>query len=382
MITLKRNCRGEEVKKLQRALHLVDDGIFGPLTEEGVKHFQRNHGLTVDGIVGAKTWAAIEAYPAPSSCEGDGKTFMGVRLKKSVRNIKRIILHCTATPEGKDYSVDKIREWHTKPEPAGRGWSDIGYHYVIYRDGSLHVGRDVNLSGAHTKDYNTTSIGIVYVGGLTADAKKSKDTRTDAQNKTLHALVAELKKMYPGATVHGHSEFANKSCPCFDVKKEVWMLLIGLFLFLSCSTEKKVVTEYVPYWEKDTEYIFDTVQVKETIEKETNTVIREVDSTAMAEFGIRLEGQMKAFLVQQMAKEKRENDRANIVYVEKERVDSIPFPVYIDKIIEVEPPSNGWKYFLWGVGTTIFLALLMIFRRKVASFLKIIWKFARKLLNL
>lgn len=120
---------------------MKDDGIFGPLTEEAVKEFQEKNGLTVDGIVGKNTWTKINATYNP-------------------RNIKEIIVHCSATPEGKDFTVADIKRWH-----LARGFSDIGYHYVIYRDGSIHVGRSENISGAHCTGHNTISIGICYIGG-------------------------------------------------------------------------------------------------------------------------------------------------------------------------------------------------------------------------
>lgn len=86
MTTLKKGSRGAEVKTLQQKLNLVADGIFGSLTEEAVKEFQKNNGLTVDGIVGQKTWEKLGVSHNP-------------------RNIKEIIVHCSATPEGKDYTT-------------------------------------------------------------------------------------------------------------------------------------------------------------------------------------------------------------------------------------------------------------------------------------
>lgn len=136
-----------------------------------------------------------------------------IKLKKSTRPISRIILHCTASREGQDWTVQGIRDYHVKE----RGWSDIGYHYVIYRDGSIHEGRDVNKAGAHTTGYNQNSIGVVYVGGVASDGRTPKDTRTPQQKEALHSLVAELQRMYPNASVHGHYEFAAKACPSFDV---------------------------------------------------------------------------------------------------------------------------------------------------------------------
>lgn len=138
-----------------------------------------------------------------------------LNLKTTKRKINKIILHCTATPEGKHVTVESIRRYHV----VHRGWKDIGYHFVIYLDGSIHKGRDIDMIGAHTAGYNANSIGICYVGGLSKDGKKSMDTRTDAQKKALRELLVQLRAIYPNATIHGHCEFANKSCPCFSVKE-------------------------------------------------------------------------------------------------------------------------------------------------------------------
>lgn len=198
MQTLRKGSRGQDVRTLQAKLALHVDGIFGPITEEAVKTFQSESNLVVDGIVGPKSWEAL-----------------GINQYR--RTITKIILHCSATPEGEDYTVEQIRQMH-----LARGFSDIGYHYVVYRDGSVHVGRPENIVGAHTAGQNTNSIGVNYIGGCPprTDPKwmnKGKDTRTPAQKKALRELVAFLKKKYPGATVHGHYEFANKACPSFKI---------------------------------------------------------------------------------------------------------------------------------------------------------------------
>ena len=203
MTTIKKGSRGDDVATLQRKLNLIADGIFGAITDEAVRDFQKSHGLAVDGIVGPKTWAAL-----------------GVGSLPNTRRIDKIILHCSATPEGKDYIVAQIREWH-----LARGFSDVGYHYVIYRDGTVHCGRPENQVGAHTTGQNAHSIGICYIGGCAAmkNAKGEyppKDTRTPAQCAALVNLVADMRRKYPGATVHGHNEFANKACPSFNVQKE------------------------------------------------------------------------------------------------------------------------------------------------------------------
>ena len=132
-----------------------------------------------------------------------------------MRVINEIIVHCTATPEGKDYTVADIDKWH-----KARGWKGIGYHYVIYRDGSIHQGRPETEIGAQCQGHNANSIGVVYVGGLASDGKTPKDTRTDAQKKSLENLLKQLKQKYPKATIHGHRDFAAKACPSFDATKE------------------------------------------------------------------------------------------------------------------------------------------------------------------
>lgn len=134
-----------------------------------------------------------------------------------MRNIDKLIVHCSATPEGRDVKTEAIRDWHVN----GNHWKDIGYHYVIELDGSIHKGRDESVIGAHCKGQNATSIGICYVGGTEkGNIRKGKDTRTPAQKQALIKLLKELKAKYPKAKIYGHSDFANKSCPCFDAKNE------------------------------------------------------------------------------------------------------------------------------------------------------------------
>ena len=107
-----------------------------------------------------------------------------------MRKINSIIIHCAATPEGKDFTVADIDRWHKK-----RGWKGIGYHFVIYRDGSVHEGRPLAQAGAHCVGHNAESIGICYIGGVDA-AGKPKDTRTPQQKEALVKLVAELRQKY------------------------------------------------------------------------------------------------------------------------------------------------------------------------------------------
>lgn len=206
MTILKLGSRGNDVKTLQYALHIFPDGIFGKMTEEAVKEFQRANGLTPDGVVGPKTLDRLD---------------FGT-LIPSKRIINEIIVHCSATREGMDYTVNDITNWH-----KGRGFTTIGYHYVVYRDGTVHAGRNVNVAGAHCTNHNTHSIGVCYVGGLenrrnpkTGKYDIPKDTRTPEQKAALLKLLRDLRKLYPKAKIRGHRDFANKACPSFDATRE------------------------------------------------------------------------------------------------------------------------------------------------------------------
>lgn len=131
-----------------------------------------------------------------------------------MRTINEIIVHCADTPEGRDDKAADIRRWHKE-----RGFSDIGYHYVVDLDGTIEPGRDVEIAGAHTTGHNADSIGVCYIGGADTDMKP-KDTRTDDQKTALRLLLKYLVQKYPGAKIYGHRDFAKKACPCFDAKTE------------------------------------------------------------------------------------------------------------------------------------------------------------------
>ena len=132
-----------------------------------------------------------------------------------MRDIKKIIVHCSATPEGRDVSTAEIKRWHTEE----RGWSDIGYHWVIELHGSRHLGRHEEVTGAHRKGHNSDSIGICYVGGTDVD-RDPKDTRTEEQKAEMINLLSELLDKYPDSVIYGHRDFADKACPSFDAKAE------------------------------------------------------------------------------------------------------------------------------------------------------------------
>ena len=109
-----------------------------------------------------------------------------------MRKINEIILHCAYTPVTMDIGVSEIRDWHINE----RGWSDVGYHYIIRLDGTIELGRPIEKIGAHTKGRNRNSIGICYVGGKSSNCDCWLDTRTDEQRKSLESLVNALKMVF------------------------------------------------------------------------------------------------------------------------------------------------------------------------------------------
>ena len=176
-----------------------------------------------------------------------------------MRKIDSIIIHCSATKVGQDFTAADIDRWHRE-----RGFNGIGYHYVVCLDGRLERGRDISLAGAHCKGWNEHSIGICYIGGLDVNGHPA-DTRTKAQKRVLYQLIMDLQKEYGILQVLGHRDTspdlnedgvieANeyvKVCPCFDVKEFLrsgrellFVLLVVLVvpvLLSGCRSKKEVV---------------------------------------------------------------------------------------------------------------------------------------------
>lgn len=221
MKTLRLGSQGEQVKFLQKLLHLYEDGIFGNETLNAVRLFQKENGLSVDGVSGKQTWTSLlysyfsEEYEERVFANYEKVAHYLLTKNNNPRKIKEIILHCSATEEGKDFRADDVKDWHLK-----RGFSDIGYHVIIDINGHIEYGRDIKIAGAHCTGHNQNSIGICYIGGLKDG--KPKDTRTEEQKNSISAVVDYLLGVYdlPKSAVHGHNEFSSKACPCFDVSKE------------------------------------------------------------------------------------------------------------------------------------------------------------------
>ncbi|MCT4614548.1 MAG: N-acetylmuramoyl-L-alanine amidase [Marinifilaceae bacterium] len=129
-----------------------------------------------------------------------------------MRNIDKIIIHCSATPNGKSFNLKDIDRWHRERgfNKSGRFSLCCGYHYVIRVDGVIEMGRFINEQGAHCYGKNKTSIGICLIG---------TDAFNDSQFMALKGLLNNLKYLFPNVSIHGHNEFANKICPGFNVKE-------------------------------------------------------------------------------------------------------------------------------------------------------------------
>ena len=138
------------------------------------------------------------------------------------KETKYIIIHCTANRPGCKMTIDDFRHDH-----ISRGYSDIGYHFVVFEDGSIKPGRPIEDVGAHclASGRNKDSIGIAYVGGID-EFGVTADTRTDAQKDSLRLLIDLCLRMYPGALVRGHRDFdRGRVCPCFTINNDNWRVV-------------------------------------------------------------------------------------------------------------------------------------------------------------
>lgn len=123
-----------------------------------------------------------------------------------------IFVHCSATKATQDVGVREIRQWHKE-----QGWLDVGYHYIIRRDGTIEAGRDEGSVGSHARGYNSTSVGVCLVGGIDSKGKPEANF-TEAQMESLRSLLGELKERYPDAAIMAHHDVAPKACPSFNLQ--------------------------------------------------------------------------------------------------------------------------------------------------------------------
>ena len=219
-------------KDIQRALHKLGfldaddvDGRMGKATREALRAFQKKAGLKVDGIAGPVTLGALGA-----TSELKAKS---PPVKRKGRTIRTLVWHCTATPEGREFTVKQITAMH-----RARGFATIGYHKVIHLDGKVSEGRPEAMAGAHVSGHNSYTIGYSYVGGVTAK-NKPKDTRTEAQKAAMIELTKAAIAKYKLRAVVGHRDLSTdldgdgvvephewvKICPCFNAVAEYGHLL-------------------------------------------------------------------------------------------------------------------------------------------------------------
>ena len=124
-----------------------------------------------------------------------------------------LIIHCAATKPSMDIGLNEIRRWH-----LDLGWRDVGYHYIIRRNGEVELGRSISDTGSHARGYNHKSVGLCMVGGMAED-NSAENNFTAQQWTALLDLVKQIKTNYPEAEIIGHNEISEKECPSFDVQK-------------------------------------------------------------------------------------------------------------------------------------------------------------------
>lgn len=221
MLSLSKGSRGPEVRRLQTALGITADGVFGSATEAALITYQARHHLKPDGIAGPVTLSAL------------GLDNTAAAPVRPVRDIDAIIVHCTAGPQTQ--SARQVAEYHTRPKAAGgMGWSVPGYHYIVEPDGNV-----VQLLPEHTpsngvKGHNSHIINVSYIGGIDSRGR-GIDNRTPAQKSALLSLLRTLRRRYPAAHIMGHRDIASvdtnhngiidpwervKECPCFNAIDE------------------------------------------------------------------------------------------------------------------------------------------------------------------
>jgi N-acetyl-anhydromuramyl-L-alanine amidase AmpD len=131
-----------------------------------------------------------------------------------------IVVHCAATKPSMDIGYKEIRKWHVEDN----GWDDVGYHYIIKRDGTVEVARAEAFQGAHAPAVNSKSIGICLVGGMAEDGG-AENNFTLEQFLSLKDLIKKIKMTNPNIVeVVGHCDVQDNkpNCPGFNLKE--WLI--------------------------------------------------------------------------------------------------------------------------------------------------------------
>ena len=246
---LRINNRGSRVRELQELLqkhgfwtHPTITDFFGPVTEKAVKDFQKEHNLSVDGIVGPKTWRLLALEPikitpiytdedlnedlsdpeeemvisnvleTQPSCPKLSKLINLINTSIIDRNVIRLVYHCTATQP--NATVEGILNyWHNTLK-----WKNPGYHIIVKPDGTWVQLQDFNRVSNGVAGINSTSIHIAYIGGIDRNGR-AINNMTPEQEEVFITVYNTFKNKLPNLTFHGHNEFSNKACPSFNIQE-------------------------------------------------------------------------------------------------------------------------------------------------------------------
>lgn len=204
MKLIQRGSIGASVRKWQQFLNIKDDGIFGNGTTKATIEWQEKNGLVADGIVGKLSIQKAEEQGFEKQAE-------------YTRDVNEVIVHITASND--NATVEQIRAGH-----LARGFSDIGYHWIVDREGVVHKGRDESIIGSHVAGYNADTIGISYIarGSDTDQNGEYGKYMTESQRIAFEKKIADILTRYKLEIkdVSGHNQYnLGKACPCFKVNK-------------------------------------------------------------------------------------------------------------------------------------------------------------------
>lgn len=279
-----------------------------------------------------------------------------------MRKIDSIIVHCSATKAGLDFTAADIDRWHRE-----RGFNGIGYHYIVCLDGRIEKGRDILLAGAHCKGWNERSIGICYIGGLNEKGHPA-DTRTNAQKRVLFQLIMDLEKEYDILQVLGHRDTSPdlngdgiiepyeyiKSCPCFNVREFMrneyrllcvfWAVLFVPLLLSGCKSGEKIVDRSRRI-EIDSCAVtaYEQSAVEQSFISENNSEIKEESMERIVYlFSLDTLGRTSGAVVKTVETRKKENEK--MVSAGKERVQKDSIRTKTEMAVQRSDEMNSLVY--------------------------------------